>query len=274
MARLPRSLLVEEGSTNHCTWRSHGHALVLDSDEARLVFLALLRKYKEKFGITIHSYCLMGTHPHVMCRSEKGQRAFSDFWKLVNWGFARWYNRRTQGRGQVVMERLRSPRIQDGRHQLATQRVLSIRFDGLQDLLNAACGSKAASWFGIDVRHARPPLTHPALLGGFPPPAVSCPRAVPGPHRPARRPRRGGHELPGRGGGGAHRRDRLRRPLHRRALRGRRLRPRPGLAGGAAGAGGGDLPHPRSRGSRRRPALPAAPGSRRRSTAPASPSPW
>ena len=77
MARLPRALLVggavpditgadlahgsrawlgyrapssREGSTNHCTWRSHGHALVLDSDEARRVFLALLRKYKEKLG--------------------------------------------------------------------------------------------------------------------------------------------------------------------------------------------------------------------------------
>ena len=122
MPRIPRSLLVEEGSTNHCTWRSHGHAMVLDTDAAREKFISLLRKYKEKFGITIHSYCLMGTHPHVMCLSTKGQQAFSAFWKVVNWCFARWYNRRTQGRGQVVMERLRSPRIQDGRHQLEVMR--------------------------------------------------------------------------------------------------------------------------------------------------------
>lgn len=122
MPRIPRSHLVEEGSTNHCTWRSHGHALVLDSEAARERFVALLRKYKERFGIFIHSYCLMGTHPHVMCLSAKGQEAFSEFWKRVNWGFARWYNRRTEGRGQVVMERLRSPRIQDGRHQLEVMR--------------------------------------------------------------------------------------------------------------------------------------------------------
>jgi putative transposase len=122
MPRIPRTLLVEEGSTNHCTWRSHGHAMVLDTDAAREQFISLLGKYKEKFGITIHSYCLMGTHPHVMCLSTKGQQAFSAFWKLVNWGFARWYNRRTEGRGQVVMERLRSPRIQDGRHQLQVMR--------------------------------------------------------------------------------------------------------------------------------------------------------
>jgi hypothetical protein len=64
--RIPRRHLVEENSTNHCTWRSHGFGLVLDSDAAREEFLALLRKYKEKFGIQILSYCLMGTHPHVM----------------------------------------------------------------------------------------------------------------------------------------------------------------------------------------------------------------
>lgn len=122
LARLARILLVEENSTNHCTWRSHGHALVLDSDAAKQVFLALLRDHKAKHGIEIHSYCLMGNHPHVMCKATTGQKAFSDFWKAVNWRFACWYNRRTNGRGQVVMERLRSPRIQDGRHQLEVMR--------------------------------------------------------------------------------------------------------------------------------------------------------
>ena len=61
MPRLSRVLLVEENSTNHCTWRSHGHALVLDCHEARDKFLQLLRKYKERHGIQILSYCLMGT---------------------------------------------------------------------------------------------------------------------------------------------------------------------------------------------------------------------
>ena len=122
MARVPRGLLVAENSTNHCTWRSHGHALVLESEDACRTFLGLLRKYKDSFGIQILSYCLMGTHPHVMCRATRGQLAFSSFWKVVNQCFARWYNRRTQGRGQVVMERLRSPRIQDARHQLVVMR--------------------------------------------------------------------------------------------------------------------------------------------------------
>ncbi len=147
MPRVPRACLVEPDSTNHCTWRSHGHALVLDSDEARHKLLALLRKYKDKFGIQIHSFCLMGTHPHVMCRSTKGQPAFSAFWKVVNWGFARWYNGRTGGRGQVVMERLRSPQIQGGRHQLVVMRY------GDMNPVRAGLVRSAKDWKWSSHRH-------------------------------------------------------------------------------------------------------------------------
>ncbi len=147
MARIPRALLVGEGSTNHCTWRSHGHALVLDSDAACAKFLELLAKYAPRFGILIYSYCLMGTHPHVQVRSRFGQLAFSAFWKVVNWGFARWFNRRTGGRGQVVMERLRSPLIQDGRHQLVVMRY------GDLNPVRAGLVRSAAAWRWSSHRH-------------------------------------------------------------------------------------------------------------------------
>jgi len=140
-------MLVEADSTNHCTWRSHGHAMVLDSDQARGLFLELLWKYKDKYGVEVHSYCLMGTHPHVMCRSRQGQAAFSAFWKVVNWGFARWFNRRTGGRGQVVMDRMRSPRVQDGRHQLAVMRY------GDLNPVRAGLASSAGKWKWSSHRH-------------------------------------------------------------------------------------------------------------------------
>ncbi len=114
MPRVPRRRLVEKGTTHHCFWRSHNRSPVLDSDEARTRFLGLLARYKERYGIEILGYCLMTTHPHVVCRAVRGQEAFSAFWKVVNQCFARWTNRRTGGRGQVVMERLGSPRVQPG----------------------------------------------------------------------------------------------------------------------------------------------------------------
>jgi len=122
MGRVARIRLVGEGTTNHCTWRSHNHAPVLDSDEARRRFLELLAKYKKRHRVQIQSYCLMGTHPHVMCRAGGGQKEFSAFWKVVNQEFARWSNRQRGARGQVVMERMRSPQIQTGVHQLTVMR--------------------------------------------------------------------------------------------------------------------------------------------------------
>lgn len=121
--RTPRFELVEEGSTNHCTWQAHDLERVLDADGARDKLLALLGKYKDRHGIEIHSYCLMGTHPHVVCTSTQGQQEFSKFWKVVNHQFACWFNKRSNRRGQVVMERMRSPRIQaKGNHQLTVMR--------------------------------------------------------------------------------------------------------------------------------------------------------
>jgi putative transposase len=122
MARIPRKFLVAEGSVNHCTWRSHNYSLCLGSDEAKLKFLSLLAAHKDEHGIEIYSYSLMNSHPHVQSRSRLGQRAFSRFWQVVNYRFARWYNARHGRRGQVVMERMSSGLIQDSNHQLAVMR--------------------------------------------------------------------------------------------------------------------------------------------------------
>jgi len=147
MPRPPRALLVGPGSTNHCVWRAHNLSHVFDSDEARAEFLGLLRLYKKQYGIEVQSYCLMGTHPHVMCRSPRGQKEFSAFWQSVNGAFARWYNKKMKRRGQVVMERLRSPQIQDGRHQLNVMRY------GDLNPVRARLVSSPARWKWSSYRH-------------------------------------------------------------------------------------------------------------------------
>jgi len=123
MPRIPRALLVEPESANHCIWRAHDGERVFEAAGARAKFLELLARYKERHSILLHSYCLMGTHPHVVCTSVQGQEEFSRFWKVVNHAFAWWFNRRHGRRGQVVMERVQSPRIQGGGgHQLTVMR--------------------------------------------------------------------------------------------------------------------------------------------------------
>jgi len=45
-----RRLLVDLGSTNHCTWRSHNFSRVLEADTAKRFFLALIDKYAPRHG--------------------------------------------------------------------------------------------------------------------------------------------------------------------------------------------------------------------------------
>ncbi|MFT3913730.1 MAG: transposase [Anaeromyxobacteraceae bacterium] len=124
MPRMARRQLVTKGSINHAVWQTHNLEAFFDAPGARQKFYELLLKYKAEHRVRIHSYVLMGTHPHVVCLSEKGQEDFSMFWKKVNQAFAKWFNKQTKRRGQVVMERLESPRIQDERHALAVMRYV------------------------------------------------------------------------------------------------------------------------------------------------------
>jgi putative transposase len=120
--RIPRSRLVAENTVNHCTWRCHGFRFLLEGDEEKAYFRALLLKFKDRFGIVINNYCIMDSHPHVQTRATRGLKAFSEFWKMVNWSYACWYNERHESRGQVVMDRMSSPQVQDGAHQLRVMR--------------------------------------------------------------------------------------------------------------------------------------------------------
>lgn len=122
MGRVRRDLLVAEDSTNHCTWQAHDLSLVFEEQGARAEYRRLLRRYKARYGMLIRSYCLMGTHPHVVCTSTRGQKDFSAYWKAVNQAFAKWFNELKSRRGQVVMQRLRSPRVQEGAHLLTVMR--------------------------------------------------------------------------------------------------------------------------------------------------------
>jgi putative transposase len=147
VARLPRKALVRVDSINHCSWRSHNHEHVLEDDAAKSELRRLLLTYKRKYGIVVLAYCLMGTHPHVVCVATRGQQEFSAFWRVVNNLFARWYNRRHRRCGQVVMERLSSPQIQDERHLIE-----AIRYGDLNPV-RAGLVRRAKDWQWSSHRH-------------------------------------------------------------------------------------------------------------------------
>lgn len=111
MANYPRSSIVYDGAIFHVTWKCHNEDWLLASEFAKQTYYNLLLKYKERYKIKIYSYCFMANHPHLTGTCES-QELFSDFFRVVNSCFAKALNKQLKRKGQVVMDRFKSPVIQ------------------------------------------------------------------------------------------------------------------------------------------------------------------
>lgn len=56
--------------------------VIFENDGDRSRYLELLREAKERFGIRIHAYCLMGNHVHLVLEDERN--TLSQFMKFVD----------------------------------------------------------------------------------------------------------------------------------------------------------------------------------------------
>ena len=80
------------------------------SDSAKRLYYKLFLKYKARYKVQFYSYCFMSSHPHLTGYCED-KKLLSDLFRLVNSLFARIINLRAKRRGQVVMDRFKSPVI-------------------------------------------------------------------------------------------------------------------------------------------------------------------
>jgi putative transposase len=110
MPTLPRYSILENHCTFHITWQCHNKSWLLRSDAAKKLYYDLLVKYKDRYRVKFYSYCLMSNHPHLTGTCEDIS-LLSDLFRLVNSLFARIINKRCKRRGQVVMDRFKSPVI-------------------------------------------------------------------------------------------------------------------------------------------------------------------
>lgn len=103
-------MVIDDQSYFHVTWKCHNSDWLLQSEWAKKMYYNLLLRFKERYKIQIFSYCFMSNHPHITGYCEE-RELFSDFFRIVNSLFARAYNKRHARRGQVVMDRFKSPQI-------------------------------------------------------------------------------------------------------------------------------------------------------------------
>ncbi len=117
MAYLPRYLIIYDDACFHVTWQCHNKDWLLQWDWAKRAYYNLLLKYKDKYGVEIYSYDFMDNHPHLTGHLMN-RELFSAFFKVVNSQFARIVNRHLNRRGQVVMDRFKSPLVESDEHML------------------------------------------------------------------------------------------------------------------------------------------------------------
>lgn len=110
MPSIPRYAIIDNQSLFHVTWQCHNKDWLLKTNWAKQLYYNLLLKYKNSYKIQILAYCFMSNHPHILGYCEN-KHLFSDFFRIVNSQFAKQFNKQMSRRGQVVMDRFKSPRI-------------------------------------------------------------------------------------------------------------------------------------------------------------------
>jgi putative transposase len=135
MAHLPRYEIICDDAFFHVTWQCHNGEWLLKHEWAKKAYYDLLLKYKDKYGVEIYAYNLMDNHPHLTGHLN-GKENFSDFFRVVNSRFAKIVNCQLKRRGQVVMDRFKSPRIESDEHMLKVMAYVDLNQHRVKKVLH------------------------------------------------------------------------------------------------------------------------------------------
>lgn len=135
MAYLPRYEVISDDAYFHVTWQCHNKDWLLEHNWAKQAYYDLLLKYKDKYGVEIYSYKFMNNHPHLVGHLHQ-KEDFSAFFRVVNSQFARIVNKRMNRRGQVVMDRFKSPLIESDEQMLTVMAYVDLNLHRVGKIKN------------------------------------------------------------------------------------------------------------------------------------------
>ena len=112
MARVLRTSLGD--GVFHVTARGTGPSLIFLDDHDYRAFLALLARVRTRHRWTMHAYCLLGTHYHLVL--EARQRSLSRGMQVLNGEYARHFNECHDRSGALFGGRFRSDPVRGEEH--------------------------------------------------------------------------------------------------------------------------------------------------------------
>src|SRR5713101_837764 len=120
---MPRPLRLEaEGAAYHVIARGNERKLVFRDDRDRKEYLDRLIRCRERFGLRLLAYCLMGNHLHLAV--ERGPALLSRVMLALQSGYTQWFNRRHGRVGHLFQGRYKAFLIEKERYLLALVRYI------------------------------------------------------------------------------------------------------------------------------------------------------
>ena len=104
MARRPR--LFAPGLLYHVIARGNQRQATFLSDDDYRAYLGRLALYRERYGVSLHAYCLMPNHVHFLLRT--GPPPLAKFMQGLQQSYTQWFNRRHEKVGHVFQGRYRA----------------------------------------------------------------------------------------------------------------------------------------------------------------------
>lgn len=111
-----------QGATYHVMARGNRRSKIFYDDLDYHKYLSILTETKELYPYSLHSYCLMGNHVHLLL--ETTDYPITDIMKLINTSYAIYFNKRHDLVGHVFQGRYRSDLIKDSQYFLNASRYI------------------------------------------------------------------------------------------------------------------------------------------------------
>lgn len=104
MAR--RTRLVSATGMYHIILRSVNQQIIFEEPADYLKFLSVLQYCKKKYGFSVHAYCLMSNHIHLLMTIQP--KVMSSVFQSLGSVFVHWYNLKYKRFGHLFQERYSS----------------------------------------------------------------------------------------------------------------------------------------------------------------------
>lgn len=112
MSRKARNEILFDGCFAHVFSQALEHRFVFHDSGHFEIFRRFLQEIKPKFSFSLHHYCLMNTHFHLLV-SIPHLSTFSKALQQLKWQYTTWYNQRNKRQGPLWRERFKSLLIEN-----------------------------------------------------------------------------------------------------------------------------------------------------------------